>query len=151
MSGQISGVQNRRAHDLAPSVKLGFGWPKGPPVRLRLAIAACLMLTFPAAAYAMDAQSFYANAIALKKQGAAAMFVAELRPLASEMRIASQSVKAENDRAKAAGRPLYCVSKNANMGVDDVLNGFAAIPASRRHRISVTQAWREIIIKRYPC
>ena len=120
-------------------------------MRYRIVIAVWALLALPAAVFAMDAQSFYARAVTLKKLGPAAMLAPELKPLVGEMRIASQSVKAENERAKAAGRPLYCVPKNAAIGVDDVLNGFASIPVSRRHRMSVTQAWREILIKRYPC
>lgn len=120
-------------------------------VRL-IGIAAALILSnLPVAAQAMDAQSFYTQSLVLKKKGVAALASPELKPLVAEMRLARQTVRAENEKAKLAGKPLYCPPATRNMTADELLTEFGRIPKPRRSKISVTQAFREILIRKYPC
>ena len=102
-------------------------------------------------AMAMDAETFYLKASALNKKGMGAMLSKDLRPVMNEMKAAGKAVKAENDKAKIAGKPIYCVPKNTKMDSGDALKLFGSIPAERRKTLSVQQAWREGLIKRYPC
>jgi hypothetical protein len=120
-------------------------------IRLRQAAVGIMLIAIPAAAFAMDADTFYLKAAALNKKGMGALLSKDLRPVMNEMKAAGQAVKAENDKAKAMGKPIYCVPKNTKMNSDDALKLFAGIPAERRKTMSVQQAWREGLIKRYPC
>jgi hypothetical protein len=119
-------------------------------MRLVVAAAALLMISFPAASFAMDAQSFYARGLALKNMGPAAMVSPDLQPLLAEVRRASKTVKAENDKAKLAGKPLFCAPERS-MTPEQLLAEFGRIPKARRSKITVTQALREIAIRKYPC
>ena len=116
-------------------------------------IAAALIFgAVPAAAWAMDAQSFYTQSLTLKKKGAAAALISpEFKPLIAEMRRAGQTVRAENDKAKLAGMPLFCPPAQRRMTPDELLSELGRIPKARRAKISVTQAFREILIRKYPC
>ncbi len=114
-------------------------------------LIAIALLGTAAAAAAMDAETFYQKGRALEKKGMAAMFSSELKPVMNEMKAASKSVKAENEKAKAAGKALYCPPTKSRMSGKQVLNEFATIPQSHRKEVSVRQAWKEIMIKKYPC
>jgi hypothetical protein len=102
-------------------------------------------------AWAMDAETFYAKAKALNQQGPAALLSKDLQPVMAEMKAAGAAVRAENEKARSAGAPLYCVPKNAKMGPEDALKTFGSIPAKRRKILTVRQAWREALILRFPC
>ncbi len=120
-------------------------------MKLKAIIAIIVGATLPAAAFAMDADTFYRKASALQKQGPQAVLSPDLQPVMAEIKMAGQAVKAENDKAKAAGKPLYCVPKNVKMTPEDGLRALGSIPAARRKTLTVRQAWRETMIKRYPC
>ena len=121
-------------------------------MRLGLWAACFLTAMMPTAACAMDAQSFYTSGLALKKKGpAAALISPELQPLLAEVRLATKTVKAENGKAKLSGKPLFCVPEKNAMTPDELLTEFGRIPKPRRTKISVTQALREILIRKYPC
>lgn len=120
-------------------------------MRKGTAATALLLMSLPVAAFAMDAQSFYARGLALKNMGPAAMVSPDLKPLMTEVKRASQTVKAENDKAKLVGKPLFCQPANNNMTAEQLLAEFGRIPKSRRSKISVAQALREIAIRKYPC
>jgi hypothetical protein len=115
-------------------------------------VATTVILFSATAASAMDADTFYAKGLALQKKGMAAIFSSDLKIVMSEFKAAAISVKAENDTAKAAGNPVYCApAKPQKMSADQLLAEFARIPASRRKIQSVKAAWREIVIRKYPC
>ena len=120
-------------------------------MKYRMPVLAIVLIACPAIAHAMDADTFYLKAAALKKKGMAAMMSKDLKPVMSEMEAAGKSVKAENAKAKAAGKPLYCPPAKTGMSQEQVLAEFARIPAARRKTMTTRQAWREILIRRYPC
>ena len=102
-------------------------------------------------AQAMDAETFYVKALALKKKGMGAVFSKEIKPMARLLQAAAESVKAENEQAHAAGKPLFCVPKKYRMTAEQFLESFAGIPQERRRIQTVRDAWREIVIRRFPC
>jgi hypothetical protein len=102
-------------------------------------------------AQAMDAETFYVKALALKKKGMGAIFSKEIKPMAQLFQAAAASVKAENEQAHAAGRPLFCAPKKYRMTAEQFLESFASIPQERRRIQTVRDAWREIVIRRFPC
>lgn len=120
-------------------------------MKMTIIAAAALFASVPGTALAMDAHTFYTKGSALKKQGMGAMFSKEVKPLMAVMKTAGQNVKAENARAKAAGNPLYCPPSKPKMSSSEILSELERIPVSRRQTMSVQQAWREILIKRFPC
>jgi hypothetical protein len=120
-------------------------------MKMTIIAAAIFCVGLSSAASAMDAHTFYTKGSALKKKGMGAMFSKEVKPLMAVMKTAGQNVKAENAKAKAAGNPLYCPPSKPKMGSDEILSELERIPVSRRQTISIQQAWREILIRRYPC
>jgi hypothetical protein len=70
----------------------------------------------------------------------------------SEFKAAATSVKTENDAAKAKGNPIYCApAKPKKMTAEQLLAEFGSIPTSRRKSQTVKAAWREIVVRKYPC
>jgi hypothetical protein len=120
-------------------------------MRIGIAATALILISLPAAAMAMNAQSFYARGMALKNMGPAAMVSPDLQPLLDEAKRSSKLVKAENDKAKLAGKPLFCGPAKNSMTAEELLAEFGRIPKPRRSKITVTQALREIAIRKYPC
>ncbi|WP_420607755.1 hypothetical protein [Novosphingopyxis sp.] len=114
--------------------------------------AAIAMLCASTAAMAMDAQTFYARGQALQKKGVMAMLSSDFKPLMNEMKAAGKSVKAENDAAKKNGAPLYCPpAKGKGMSAEEVLEEFGTVPEAQRRTLSVRDAWKRILIRKYPC
>jgi hypothetical protein len=120
-------------------------------MKLKLLLAGGALLLCSTSASAMDAETFYVKAVALKKKGMAAMFSKDLRPMISLFDTAANSVKAENEKATAAGSPLYCAPKKYRLTADQFLSEFSKIPQQRRRTQTVREAWREIVIRRFPC
>lgn len=120
-------------------------------MKLKLLFACGALLLCSTAASAMDAESFYVKAVALKKRGMSAMFAKDLRPMMRLFETAADSVKAENLKAKAEGAPLFCPPQKYRLTADQFISEFARIPQSRRRTQTVRDAWREIVIRRFPC
>jgi hypothetical protein len=120
-------------------------------MKLKLLFAGGALLLCATSVSAMDAETFYVKAIALKKKGMAAMFSKDLKPMVNLFETAANSVKAENERAKSAGSPLYCAPKKYRLTADQFLSEFSKIPQERRRAQTVREAWREIVIRRFPC
>jgi hypothetical protein len=114
-------------------------------------VAGSILLLCAVPAHAMDAETFYVKALALKKKGMGAMFSKDLRPMAQLFETAADSVKAENEQARAAGKPLFCAPKKYRLTADQFIAEFSRIPQERRRKQTVREAWREIVIRRFPC
>ncbi len=102
-------------------------------------------------ATAMDAETFFVKAVALKKRGMGAMFASDLKPMIRIFEAAANSVKAENEAARSAGSPLFCAPKKYRLTADQFIVEFGRIPKERRRLQTVRDAWREIVIRRFPC
>lgn len=117
----------------------------------RILLASGVLTLCAVPAHAMDAETFYVKAVALKKRGVGAMFSKDLKPMARLFETAADSVKAENERARANGAPLFCAPKKYRLSADQFIAEFARIPQERRRTQTVRAAWREIVIRRFPC
>lgn len=120
---------------------------------IHFAALAAVAVSGPALAAPGDvnAQAFYAKALAMKKKGPMALFSGELKPMKAQLMDAGTRVRAENQAAKQRGAPLYCPPAQVKADVNFVRDGLAGIPQSRRQQSTLTQAWREILIARFPC
>ncbi len=118
--------------------------------KITMAIAA-IMAMASTAAYAMDAETFYTKSVALQKKGMLAVFSGDVKLLMGEFKTASAAVRAENEKAKADGHPLYCAPEKSKISSDQIVAEFATIPASHRKELTVKGAWKEIVIRKYPC
>lgn len=101
----------------------------------------------------VNAQTFYASAVALEKKGMGAMFDKRLRPMMAQMQDAGKRVKAENDAAKGAGRPIYCVPDAAKKGrsPQEVLAMMGRVPEAERRGMSLYDLWKRTLVREYPC
>lgn len=120
-------------------------------MKLKLLVVSGALLLCSTAAHAMDAESFYVKAVALKKRGMGAVFSKDLKPMVQVFETAADSVKAENIKAKTEGVPLFCPPAKYRLTADQFITEFARIPQSRRRAQTVRDAWREIVIRRFPC
>lgn len=120
-------------------------------MNIRILLAGGALLSCAAPALAMDAETFYVKAVALKKKGMGAMFSKDLKPMMRHFETAADAVKAENERARADGDPLFCAPKKYRLTADQFLAEFGRIPQQRRRTQTVREAWREIVIRRFPC
>lgn len=114
-----------------------------------LVASGALLCAVPA--NAMDAETFFVKAIALQKRGMGAVFAKDLKPMIRLFEAAAESVKAENEAARAAGTPLFCAPKKYRLSADQFIGEFSKIPRVRRQTQTVREAWREIVIRRFPC
>lgn len=114
-----------------------------------LVASGALLCAVPA--NAMDAETFFVKAVALQKRGMGAVFAKDLKPMIRIFEAAADSVKAENEAARATGSPLFCAPKKYRLTADQFIGEFSRIPKERRRIQSVRDAWREIVIRRFPC
>jgi hypothetical protein len=114
-----------------------------------LVVMGAVLCAFPA--NAMDAETFFVKAVALRKKGMGAVFAKDLKPMIRVFEEAAKSVKAENEAARAAGAPLFCAPKKYRLNAEQFIEEFSQIPKERRQAQSVRDAWREIVIRRFPC
>ncbi|QWC56641.1 hypothetical protein F7D01_05620 [Erythrobacter sp. 3-20A1M] len=126
-------------------------------MRITILTAAALALV-PAMALArpadMNADTFYVASVELLGKGMGALLDKRTKPMMAAMKDAGAAVKAENDAAAKAGRPLYCVPESAKkkgVGPRFVVDRLGAIPQQRRRALTLRQAWREILVREYPC
>ncbi|MFA9199788.1 MAG: hypothetical protein ACEQR8_01190 [Cypionkella sp.] len=118
-----------------------------------LALAA-LAIAAPAVAAPGDinAHAFYTKAVALKKKGVMALMSGQLKPMMAQMEDAGKRVRAQNLAATQAGKALYCPpAQRKSAGAQFVIDKLAAIPENRRRQLTLTEAWREIMIGEFPC
>ena len=115
--------------------------------------AFCCSTAAQAAPSDVNAQGFYASAVALQNKGMAAMFDKRTRPLMAQMKDAGARARAENLAAKAAGRPLYCVpeSTKKGMGAKQVIAMLGRLPESERRSATLVEAWKKALVREYPC
>ena len=120
-------------------------------MKLKLLLASGALALCATGVQAMDADTFYTKAVALKKRGMSAMFSKDLKPMMTVFKTAADSVKAENERARADGNALFCAPVKYRLTPDQFISEFSKIPQSRRQTQTVREAWREIVIRRFPC
>ena len=124
-------------------------------MRVRYFAAAALACSAIAQAAPSDvnAQVFYANAMALQNKGMAAMFDGRVRPMIAQMKDAGTRARSENLAAKAAGRPIYCVPEGTTkvMGSSQVIAMLGRLPEAERRALTLVEAWKRALSREYPC
>jgi hypothetical protein len=101
----------------------------------------------------MPLPQFLAKAAALEKKGALALFSSDMGLLKKEIRSSAGALRNERIAAQRAGRkPAYCPpAKPEALGVSDILGHFRSIPADRRARMTTRDAFRSLLVTKYPC
>ena len=115
-------------------------------------------LTFATAAMAgpadVNAQAFYVDAVQLVEKGMGALFDKRTKPRMAQLKAAGQLARDENEAGKAKGQPIYCVSEaERKKGIDakKAVKILGAVPESDRRNMTLAQAWRAGLIRKYPC
>lgn len=116
--------------------------------------AVSILISSPAFAQAMNAESFHQRATALKKKGALAIFSGgEIKALMREGQASGQASVARLRADKAAGKPTrFCPPTGpTKMGSDEFMSRLSAIPLAERRRIDMTEATTRIMAAKFPC
>ena len=122
-------------------------------MRLKLLVAALVVVPSIAAAQSMNAETFYKRSNVLMAKGPMAIFArGEIKALMTEASNAGKVARAERLAALAAGKPpRACPPPKSSMGSDEFMKRLGAIPAAERSRINMTEAMTRITIARFPC
>ena len=120
--------------------------------KLAFLLLAALPLS-PLQAQSMPAATFLAKAEALKAKGALALFSSDMGILKKEIQGSAGVLRAERLAAEKAGKaPAYCPpAKQASVTPDDIIGHFRSIPAAQLQRMQVKDAFRSLMVKKYPC
>ena len=113
-----------------------------------------LLVPAPAAAQSMNADTFYQRATALQKKGVMALFSGgEIKALTAEGHAAGARAREQRIAAVKAGRdPRFCPPKGpVSIDSKEFISRLAAIPASERQRIDMTEATTRILTAKFPC
>lgn len=100
---------------------------------------------------AMTVQTFLARANALRDQGPMALMSPDLPVLKAEAKQATTELRADRAARAAAGKkPIACVPEGEKIGIMDMLDGLAALPASVQKR-PLKDGYAQVLAKRFPC
>ena len=120
--------------------------------RSKAVVAAVLMVgvAMPANA-AMTVGTFLARANALRDQGPMALMSPDFPVLKAEAKAATTELKADRVARAAAGKkPVACVPEGESVGIMDMLDGLAALPAADQKR-PLKDGYARVLAKRFPC
>lgn len=102
----------------------------------------------------VNAQAFYRDARDVMGGGMAALLDPRAPAMAYQLKDASARVRAENAAAAARGKPLFCVPDSVRgkpVSPQTIIDKLASVPESQRRKSTLTQAWRTVMIRDYPC
>ena len=118
----------------------------------RLSIPALIALTVAAPASAgMTVGTFVTKANALRANPLTAIASPDLPLLRAQAQAATRELKADRDARKAAGKPpIACPSQGQSIGIMEMLDGLAALPAADR-KLPLKDGYAKVIAKHYPC
>ncbi|QIL03162.1 hypothetical protein G7078_10490 [Sphingomonas sinipercae] len=107
----------------------------------------------PASAQSMRADIFLQKADALAAKGPLALLSGDMGKLKAEMRGSAEQLRAERLAAVKAGqKPVYCPpAQQGNLGVSEILDHFRSIPVAERSRMTTKDAFKRLMMKKYPC
>ena len=120
--------------------------------RSKAVVATVLMVgvAMPANA-AMTVGTFLARANALRDQGPMALMSPDFPVLKAEAKAATAELKADRAARAAAGKkPVACVPEGESVGIMDMLDGLAALPAADQKR-PLKDGYARVLAKRFPC
>lgn len=111
---------------------------------------AVLAAAAPASAE-MTVGTFVAKAGALRANPLTALASPDLPMLKNEAQAATRALKAERDARQTAGKPpIACPPQGQSIGILEMLDGLAALPAVDR-RLPLKDGYAKVIAKRFPC
>lgn len=112
-----------------------------------LAIAA---LAAPAGA-AMTVGTFVERANGIRSLGFAAMLTPDFQVLKGEAAEASAALRAENRQRIAAKKPpLACIPEGESVGIEEMIDSLAALPADYQRR-PLKDGYARVIAAKFPC
>lgn len=115
-----------------------------------LAALTAVALAAPATA-AMTVGTFVAKANALRANPLTALGSPDIGLLRTEAQAATAQLKADRDARKAAGKPpIACVPAGQSIGILDMLDGLAALPAADQ-RLPLKDGYAKVIARKFPC
>lgn len=117
---------------------------------VRTAFLPLVLLAVPASA-AMTVGTFVQRANSLRAMGFAAMLAPDFQVLKEEARVAKRQLKAENaTRQRAGKKPIACVPEGETIGIEEMVDGLAALPAADQRR-PLKDGYAKVIAQRFPC
>lgn len=118
----------------------------------RFAFAGLLALAMAAPASArMTVGTFVTKANALRANPLTAFTSPDFAVLRTEAQTATAQLKADRDaRARAGKPPIACVPEGQSIGITDMLDGLAALPAADQ-RLPLKDGYAKVIARRFPC
>ena len=126
-------------------------------LRKSAVIAFVLMIATPISVQAQDGQmplnTFLETASRLEARGPLALLSSDFSRLQREVEQGAASYKRQLERQRAAGEtPHSCPPRGGvELSSDALLTHFRSIPANRRARMSVRDAFGDMMRTRYPC
>lgn len=119
---------------------------------VRSVVASLVLVGFAVPANAaMTVQTFLERANALRDQGPMALMSPDLPVLKAEAKAATTQLKADRAARAAAGKkPIACVPEGETVGIMDMLDGLAALPAADQKR-PLKDGYARVLAKRFPC
>lgn len=119
-------------------------------MRKPLIVGLLLSLAAPASA-GMSVGAFVARANALRANPLTALTSPDFALLRTEAQAATAQLKAERAARQAAGRPpIACVPPGQSVGILEMIDGLAALPAADQ-RLPLKEGYAKVIAKRFPC
>ncbi len=122
--------------------------------KITLALLLALAPVSAAQAQNMPLNQFLAKAAALEKKGPMmALLSSDFGRLKKEMQASAKEIRAERLAAKAAGRKqAFCrPEKDGPLNSNEILSHFRSIPQPQRDRMRVKDAFRSLMVWKYPC
>lgn len=111
---------------------------------------AALAFAAPASAK-ITVGSFVTKASALRANPLTAFTSPDFQVLRTEAQTATAELKADRVARRAAGKPpIACVPDGQSIGITDMLDGLAALPAADQ-RLPLKDGYAKVIAKRFPC
>ncbi len=120
----------------------------------KLLASISLLVSAPAAAQSMNAETFYERATALQKKGVMALFSGgEIKALTKEGQAAGAKAREQRLAAVKAGqKPRFCPPQGpVSIDSREFMTRLSAIPAPDRKRIDMTEATTRILTAKFPC
>lgn len=118
----------------------------------RFAFLGVVLLAVAAPASAkMTVGTFVTKASALRANPLAALASPDFSLLRAEAQAATRELKADRDARKAAGKlPIACPPQGQSIGITEMLDGLAALPATDR-KLPLKDGYAKVLAKRFPC
>jgi hypothetical protein len=118
--------------------------------RFLLAAGTVALLASPAAAD-MTVRTFVTKAAPLRANPLAALTSPDFALLRTEAQAAAAALKRDRDARRAAGRPpIACPPAGQSIGITDMLDGLAALPAADQ-RLPLKDGYAKVFARRFPC